>query len=264
MTNNKTGRLSEFRDRVLSECESTNDFARKLADDGAPHGSWISARKQNSGRGRLGRRWESLEGNLFLSIVTRISKKPPLNQSAQSPAISWIPIVSALAIAEFLRGLHPELRVEVKWPNDLWLNQCKLGGLLCEASSNETETCVIIGIGLNCAQAPQGLDQQAVSLSDFLNEPITADEVRAPIVKAVLKVVERLLERGSEEFRQSYEYLAAFKAGQEVEWGDGSKNSFGTVLGLGPSGELRVNAQDQELSLFAEDVKIRRRKQADR
>ena len=61
--------------RVVERCVSTNDLARSLGEAGAPHGTWVSAKVQEAGRGRLGRKWESLEGNLFLSLIARLENK---------------------------------------------------------------------------------------------------------------------------------------------------------------------------------------------
>src|SRR5271154_5529206 len=109
---------------VIERCDSTNDLARQLGESGCPHGSWISARVQEKGRGRLGREWQSMEGNLFLSIIVRPEKRS---------LWTWVPMASAIGAAETLSELYPKLQVRVKWPNDLWADRKKLGGILCEA-----------------------------------------------------------------------------------------------------------------------------------
>ena len=133
--------------QVIESCESTNDLARELGEAGYPHGTWISARQQSRGRGRLGRQWQSIEGNLFLSIIVR----PEMRE-----LWTWVPMATAIAIAEALRSLFPELPVQVKWPNDLWVHGKKLGGILCEAVGGRADSFIVIGIGLNCAVAPEG------------------------------------------------------------------------------------------------------------
>lgn len=231
--------------QVLDRCESTNDLARELGQAGSPHGTWISARAQEKGRGRLGRQWQSTEGNLFLSIVVR----PPRKEHW-----SWIPMATAIAVAETLNAKFQNLRLQVKWPNDLWVDHKKLGGILCEAVGGRGESFVVIGIGLNCESAPQGLDQPTISLSEKLDRKIGSDDIRLSLIEGVLA----WMELDPARIAATYEKLAAFLPGTEIEWAEGAER--GSVLGLGRSGELRVkNSRGELVSLFAEDVKIRLR-----
>src|SRR5689334_14176240 len=102
----------KFANQVLEECDSTNRVARGLAVEGAEHGTWVSARVQTQGRGRLDRKWESTDGNLFLSIVAR---------NIPMDLWSWIPLTVAVGVHRCLVGLFPEVAVQIKWPNDLWV-----------------------------------------------------------------------------------------------------------------------------------------------
>jgi BirA family biotin operon repressor/biotin-[acetyl-CoA-carboxylase] ligase len=61
----------KFANQLIEECESTNNLARELAEGGFPHGTWVAAKEQSGGRGRLGRQWVGERGNLFLSVVLR-------------------------------------------------------------------------------------------------------------------------------------------------------------------------------------------------
>src|SRR5689334_9561043 len=115
--------MSEVANQVIDRCASTNDLARRLGELGYPHGTWISARAQDSGRGRLGRTWQGVEGNLFLSIVARV--EPPR-------LWTWVPLATAVGIASALRARFTGLDLRIKWPNDLWIGRAKTGGILCE------------------------------------------------------------------------------------------------------------------------------------
>jgi BirA family biotin operon repressor/biotin-[acetyl-CoA-carboxylase] ligase len=234
---------SEFANQVVDRCDSTNDLARLLGEEGHPHGTWVSTRVQEKGRGRLGREWQSLEGNLFLSILVR----PP-----EKTLWTWIPMATAIAVVEAVRDLFPELSANVKWPNDLWIDRKKLGGILCEAVGGRGESFVVIGIGLNCVDAPKALDQPTISLSEKLGRKITADEVREKIVSRVLS----WMNLDAARVAQAYAKLAAFPPGTVIQWADGAQT--GSVVELGPVGELRVkNSAGETISLYAEDVKIR-------
>ena len=239
--------LSQFANRVLDRCDSTNDIARELGDAGYPHGTWVSTSIQEKGRGRLGRKWESLEGNLFLSVIARPESKNHW---------TWIPMATAIAIARAIRGKLSayQIPVEVKWPNDLWIRRKKLGGILCEAVGNKSGSFIVIGLGVNCAFAPEGLDQETTSLSDASGIIVSADTVRDAIIKELLEVLAQLEKQGPEFIRGEYSRLAALPPGTRITWGAGS----GTITGLGPSGELEVrNDAGEAQKLYAEDVKVR-------
>jgi BirA family transcriptional regulator, biotin operon repressor / biotin---[acetyl-CoA-carboxylase] ligase len=234
-----------FANCVLERCHSTNDLAKELAQAGFPHGTWVSSRIQETGRGRLGRRWESLEGNLFLSIIVRIS----------SPHLwSWVPLTTATGIVRCLQERYSGLNFQIKWPNDIWLNRAKLGGILCEGGSDPAGAFIVIGIGINCISSPQGLDQATTDLSRSLcSEKIMADMIRIPILLSVLKEVENLVLHGPAKVAESYENWAAFRRGTSIVWGKPSQN--GWVEGLGSSGELQVRSMDGSfISLYAEDI----------
>lgn len=242
--------------RVIDRCGSTNDLARALGEGGAPHGAWISARIQEQGRGRLGRQWQSAEGNLFLSMIARIEDKSRW---------TWVPLAAAVAAARFARARFPGLRIAIKWPNDLWVDGAKLGGILCEAVGNRDGSFIVIGLGLNCAYAPEGLDQATASLSQALATEIRADDVRAGVIESLRAALGELEREGTAGLALDYERFAALAPGQEIEWsqpasaGNGpAEASRGRVRGLGPSGELLVEREGTELRLYAEDVRVRK------
>lgn len=244
--------IENLANQVLDRCASTNDIAKYFAEKGLPHGTWVSSRIQEAGRGRLGRQWESGEGNLFLSILVRMDNKNRW---------SWIPLATAIGAVRFLSQKFPSLNFQVKWPNDILINGKKLGGILCEGTSSG----IIIGLGLNCLHSPQALNQDTTSLTEALDCDLTigtslADEVRLEIYRSILNEVNHLNLNGPEQIRQSYEVWTAYSFGTEVEWGAQPSVQFGRVHGLGESGELLVTSDSgNALSLFAEDVKVRRK-----
>ena len=122
---------------------STNDEARRLANDGAPHGTVVHADEQTSGRGRLAHTWFSPPGNLYLSILLRTGQP-----AARTAELSFL---AALAVADVVEALLPrQTRAMLKWPNDVLVNGAKISGILLEQVNDAT----IIGIGLNVLQAP--------------------------------------------------------------------------------------------------------------
>lgn len=122
---------------------STNDEARRLATEGAPHGTVVHADEQTAGRGRLAHTWFSPPGNLYLSVLLRTGQP-----AARTAELSFL---TALAVADTVEALMPrQTRAMLKWPNDVLVNGAKIAGILVEQADQAT----IVGIGLNVLQAP--------------------------------------------------------------------------------------------------------------
>lgn len=122
---------------------STNDEARRLAREGAPHGTVIHADEQTAGRGRLAHTWFSPPGNLYVSILLRTGQP-----AARTAELSFL---AALVVADTVEAMLPrQTRAMLKWPNDVLINGAKIAGILLEQADDAT----IIGIGLNVLQAP--------------------------------------------------------------------------------------------------------------
>ena len=145
---------------VHKELDSTNSEAMRLAGEGAESGLWVWAQSQTGGRGRLGRRWESLPGNLFASLLLRSNCAP--GQIAQ------LGFVAGLALHEAVSGLSGTAlqRLTLKWPNDLLLDGLKTGGILLEGTvQNDGGQAVVVGIGLNLAAHPDTADHPSTDLA---------------------------------------------------------------------------------------------------
>jgi BirA family biotin operon repressor/biotin-[acetyl-CoA-carboxylase] ligase len=239
---------------VLDECDSTNRVARELALNGAVHGTWVSSRIQTQGRGRLSRKWESAEGNLFLSIVVR---------DVDVRLWSWVPLATAVGVQRGLARIFPEVPIRIKWPNDLCISvgmeQAKLGGILCEG----TRDFVVVGIGLNCRAVPQGLGRRVISLSEVLGPrigsgiEIDADQVRLPFKDSALEALDELGRWGSDSILKVYESVAVLRRGLHVGWNTKDSGASGWVEGLGAHGDLVVRLPSGETkSLFADEVQV--------
>ena len=131
------GRVVHFFDEI----DSTSDHARALAEDGAAQGELVVAELQRKGRGRRGRAWLSAPGqNLTFSLVLR-----PRLAVARAPEVS---LAAAVAVCDVLR--EAAFDALVKWPNDLWIGDRKVGGVLTETASDQAGLrYVVLGVGLN-------------------------------------------------------------------------------------------------------------------
>ena len=131
-----------------SELTSTNTELARLADEGAPHGTVAIAECQTAGRGQRGNTWESAPGeNVTMSVLLHPDGIEPRRQFAISEAV-------ALGVAETLDIYLPAgMRAEVKWPNDIYVGNRKICGILIENRiTSTTIERAIAGIGLNVNQ----------------------------------------------------------------------------------------------------------------
>ncbi len=235
--------------QVWDECESTNDLARQAGEAGAPHGTWISARRQTAGRGRIGRQWQTIEGNLFLSVIARIESKA---------CWTWVPLTAAVGVARALAHVAPA-PINIKWPNDLWVEGAKLGGILCEAIGSRDGSFIIIGLGLNCFARPELAEQLTADLGG-----VHADSIRSQVVDGILGALSELTagESGPRAMALEYEKRAAFPRGTRIQWQDPRTElqQHGEVEGLGKSGELLVQVAERGVvPLYAEDIRAVRK-----
>ncbi len=136
--------------QTVQTTASTNADMLALAAQGAAEGLWLRAVEQTAGRGRLGRVWVSPPGNLYASTIVRLR--------AADPNPATLAMVAAVALDETLGAYGAE--PWIKWPNDLHIGAAKLTGILLE----RTGDAVVVGIGVNLAHHPEGLDRPATSL----------------------------------------------------------------------------------------------------
>ena len=130
--------------------ESTNATALAMAEDGAPEWTVVAAGHQTFGRGRLGRRWESEPGAaLLFSVLLRPRVGPD--------RATLLTLLAGTAMAGACRDVAGA-EVRCKWPNDLLLDDRKVGGVLAEASvAGGDMRYVVVGVGLNLGTPPAGV-----------------------------------------------------------------------------------------------------------
>ena len=204
--------------------DSTNERARALAAEGAPHGTLITADEQTAGRGRQGRTWVAPAGAaLLMSLVLREPREA-------------LPLAAAVAVCEAL-----PVEAEIKWPNDIWLHKAKLAGILVEGRPQEGWA--VLGIGVNVHEAPP------IEHVTSLEGVIGVESLLARLVSALDVWLSRPLP----------EVLAAWRSrdallGQWVRWENGS----GKGAGIDEAGALLVDTDSGRVALQAGEVHLLR------
>lgn len=156
--------------RSYRSLESTNQTAAQAAREEQADNLWIVAGEQTAGKGRRGRTWQSLSGNLATSIVINLNDK--IN------AVHLLGFVAAIALARTVSTLLPgqAKNISLKWPNDVLLGKAKLAGILLEAiPSPKAQRTIIVGMGMNVASAPADLSYDASHLNQYDKSIFVAD-----------------------------------------------------------------------------------------
>ena len=163
----------------LTATSSTMDALHALAETGAPAGTAVVAEIQEVGRGARGRSWASPKGGLWLSVLAR----------PRAAALELLSLRAGLAVVEVLETLGAGGRVRLKWPNDLMVDDRKVGGILCEARwQGSAPAWVAIGLGLNVTNpVPAPLADIAARLAKVL-PGLTTEILVAPVVDALRRV----------------------------------------------------------------------------
>jgi BirA family biotin operon repressor/biotin-[acetyl-CoA-carboxylase] ligase len=231
------------------ETGSTNDDARVLARAGAAEGSVALASRQNAGRGRLGRTWDSPEGGAYLSAVLR---------PAVSPAeVAPLALAVALGIAEGLELLG--VKPEVKWPNDVLIDGGKVAGVLLEmAAEADRVDWVVVGVGVNIRR-PTGAQDGAPKAS-YLRDSIdtTVPVVVATVLDGIASAYVRWLDGGFRVLHSAYESrLALLGAPVRVSGLSGAVLAEGMVLGVDVDGRLLVESEHGVAAVVAGEVTLR-------
>ena len=161
-----------FRKFVFKKISSTNDKSIELIKKGLKNGV-ILTDHQTKGRGRYGRNWVSLRGNLFMSVFYMIEKKLNLKKLTK---------FNCKIIASVLKK-NTKLNITIKSPNDLLYNQKKICGILQEIINYKSKLFIIVGIGVNVVDSPSLFKYKTTYLNKYLNKKVNKNFIFNKIKK---------------------------------------------------------------------------------
>lgn len=210
----------------LQKVNSTNTYAKALLKSGEPLKPYtvIYAKEQTAGRGRLGRTWESKEGDsLCMSLILPYTYK------------SGITLLSALGVHNALKDICPDIKI--KWPNDIIVQGKKLCGILTEGT--EHGTVAGIGINLNQTKFSQEIAHKATSLRLLTGNTFEPESLLQKVADCVFKTIENFSGELTKEAINEYTPLCA-NIGREVKWQD----KTGVAEGISADGSLLINTSD--------------------
>ncbi len=159
---------------------STNDVALKLIKKNISDPTLVTTEKQTHGRGRVGKKWISKRGNLFISLFFRFDQnRINFKQFAVLNAFLLKKVISKMILK----------KIKIKWPNDLLFEKQKFCGILQEVIKFGNFDYLIVGIGLNTNIVPQNKGFKSTSLKNILNRRISNQKILKKIITAYEKLL---------------------------------------------------------------------------
>ena len=240
---------------VQSVTDSTNSQLMQKLKEGVTleKGVVLVAEAQSAGRGRRGKQWFSPFGcNLYFSMYWQ------LEQGIQ--AAMGLSLVVGLAVAKVLQQQW-QLPVRLKWPNDLYLENKKLGGILVELAGQTHAQCdVVIGLGLNIRMPDQTntvVDQPWADLVSALGQPIDRNLLVALLQHQLVQQLQQFSQLGFTAYVQEFNQLDQF-AGEQVTLSSGSQTIFGLCAGVDAQGGLVLDINGQKQSFYGGELSLRK------
>lgn len=232
---------------------STNDALKQMTD--APEFTCVLADEQTAGRGRRDRVWHSSPGDgLYLSILLR-----PAKTSTKIPLLS---LMTAVAVAETLleRGIDG---VDIKWPNDVLVNERKLSGILIESiGAAELRVVVGVGVNLNHQAFPEELRQTATSLKIETSRTVVVDEFRDQLLNQFHHWYECWKRGEREAILSRWQQLSGYARGLRVSVTLDHQQLTGETAGLNEDGALLLRTEDGALRTILSGEVMQLRKQS--
>ncbi|MFN7947156.1 MAG: biotin--[acetyl-CoA-carboxylase] ligase [Blastocatellia bacterium] len=211
---------------------STNDQLKQMTD--APEFTCVTADAQTAGRGRRDRIWHSAPGDgLYLSVLLR-----PLLAPERIPLLS---LTCAVAVNETIAHYNPA-GTDIKWPNDVLVNERKLSGILIEGIAGADTPRIIVGIGvnLNHRDFPAELAQIATSLAIECGRQIAVAEFRDRLLVSLARWYETLRHGNGHLILNRWQQLSSYAHGKSIVVTLDDEQISGVTTGLTESGALLV------------------------
>lgn len=231
---------------IHDQLASTNTYLTEQAKLNSPSGSVCLAEYQSAGRGRRGRSWVSPFGsNIYLSVLWRFQEGPA--------AISGLSLAVGVAIVRALKAAEIE-GIGLKWPNDIYWQGKKLGGILVEVSGESTGPCsVVTGIGLNLyipEKQAQKIEQPWTDLAKISDIPISRNRLTALLLNHLLPVLDQFSVNGIQAYLDEWRSHDCLKD-HNVTVFVGNDALTGLAQGIDDKGLFRLQGEDGIIKSFA-------------
>ena len=232
----------DFTVEILPEIDSTNSELMRRARLGRLEPTLLVAEHQTAGRGRLGREWLSSSQSDGASLTFSLG--------LPFAPTDWYGLSLAVGLS-LVESLHPTL--QLKWPNDIWLQGRKLAGILIETVSVGDVRFAVVGVGINILPRDgTGLQTAPAALTEVLPETSASTALRA-VVPRLVQTLQRFELHGFAELRSAF-HARDLLYGQTVLCSD---NVTGIARGVDANGALMVHTAQGLIKISSAEVSIR-------
>ena len=227
------------------ELKSTNIIAKEKALHGAEginEGTLIIAERQSAGKGRLGREWFSPAGGIWFSIILY----PQLSPSY----ISRITLMTAVAVVKAIK-ICTQIKSQIKWPNDILINEKKVCGILTEMSAElDIINWVVVGIGINAnidhRDFPEDIQENTISLKEASGKEISRVKLAQTFLQEFEKYYDKLKRIEFSSILKEWK-LCSHTLGRKIRVDMGERIITGEAVNINEEGALILKKEDGEL-----------------
>lgn len=236
----------------FEKIDSTNKEAKLIAGE-CEEGTVIIAEEQTEGKGRMGKKWESRNRKgIYMSIILKPDLEPI--------KISKITLVVSAAINNVLRSMG--IDTSIKWPNDIYVEEKKVCGILTEMSAEINKVnYIVVGIGINVNLDEDDFGEDIKNIGTSLKIVEGKKLVRKEIVGNILNEVERLyIKFKNDDTKEAIETCRIYSSliGREIKILRGKNTIIAKALDIGENGELIVEYDGREEKIFSGEVSVRK------
>ncbi len=240
--------------KILDQVTSTNEFLMGLAKTSNQKNIAVFAEQQTQGKGRRERNWVSPYGNnLYHSLLWHFSCDPT--------ELSGLSLAIALAITNTLKEFGLDNKLGVKWPNDIYYDGKKLGGVLLEmlASPHERSS-IVIGVGINTRLSNRHaelIDQPWTSIEHITQQPVNRNKLAGLLLNNIISTISLFEQKGFSAFLADWKHLDLLD-NKPVTLITHKEKINGIMKGITNQGQLIVENENNELQhYFSGEVSLR-------
>ena len=207
--------------------------------------TFVSTDKQTSGKGRNGHIWESDDNNLLFSLLIK-------DQDLYSKA-NLLSILFAYIVIQVLHD-YGISNLSIKWPNDVYVNDKKICGILLEAISKKQIECLIVGVGINVNQEKFKEEYKAISLRNILAKEIKINEIKEKLYLKIIETIEKV-KNGKDYYEEikKYDYLVNKNVYVKIN----NELQLVNVKGINKDYSLCVLLDNKEYNLNSGEVSLK-------
>ena len=248
-----------FENRLYANiCGSTNEIGKRIGAAGArelenenseaflwrsTHPWLIVALEQAEGRGRLGNRWQSPRGGIYVSIVV---------PAFPTRHVHNLPQLAGVGLCKGVEAVSGR-RCTLKWPNDLQIGAKKVGGILIEVVARNSEIgYAVIGFGVNFLSAPRDIPYPTTAIAEEARSELQYSVALRTLVSALCQELDRCNDSGYA--MRSYASCSAHRVGETMTCRMMNGSVTGTFLGFDTRGFLRLQVEGSEQVLAATEI----------